>query len=557
MKKEAGSLKNSFVLLAGILLVLILGYNVSSTALVPSFQVTQTGDSGAMAMDSNGNIYFSYYNSSGKNLNLCSNNQVNESGDVVWGCPALDSGGDVGKYSSTAVDSNDKVHVSYYGVTLSDLKFCNVDDINAATNGWSCSIWDSGGANADVGRYSSLAANSTNVSVLYYRTSDKAFRFCNDAGSSASRDCSYDYLVAKPSTRASLAFNNDIPHIVLISNSTGKLTHCIPDSTDTTPPTAWSCDVVDSTSGNYNASVGASLTFDSSDKMHIVSEKTVGTSKKLMYCNDFGESWNCINVSNGATADPSFNPSLAVDSENNVHIVFRKSGGLNYCFDDVTGTEKVTCSLLDNSLEPLVGGSAIAVSDNESSAHIIHLLARNPSTSTAYYINFSAGTVITPAPPGTTPPSTTPPSNAPPSGTDTNIYYTNGKVGIAKTNPQYTLDVNGDVGAADFLYTSDLRLKENIAPLFGSLGKILQLKGVSFDWKSNGEKNIGFIAQDVEKIIPELVSTGADGFKSVKYGNIVAILTEAIKEQQLQIEKQQKEINELKDEFERLKNERR
>ena len=77
---------------------------------------------------------------------------------------------------------------------------------------------------------------------------------------------------------------------------------------------------------------------------------------------------------------------------------------------------------------------------------------------------------------------------------------------------------------------SDENLKTNIKTLDNALKKVLKLRGVEFDYIKNGVHNIGFIAQEVEKIIPELVL--GDDPKSVAYGNITAMLVEAIKEQQ-------------------------
>ena len=130
--------------------------------------------------------------------------------------------------------------------------------------------------------------------------------------------------------------------------------------------------------------------------------------------------------------------------------------------------------------------------------------------------------------------------------------YFAGNVGIGKTNPAQKLDVTGNgifsgsVTANSFLYSSDKSLKTNIQPLQDSLSKVQQLQGVSFDWKLTGDKSIGLIAQDVEKVFPELVS-GAEGSKAVAYGNIVAVLVEAIKEQQKQIEELKTQIQELKE----------
>ena len=109
---------------------------------------------------------------------------------------------------------------------------------------------------------------------------------------------------------------------------------------------------------------------------------------------------------------------------------------------------------------------------------------------------------------------------------------TNVGVGIA---PTYKFQVNGDSAATAFVYSSDRSLKKNILPLNDPLAKILQLRGVSFTWRQNNKASIGLIAQEVEKVFPELV-TGKEGAKGVQYGNLVAPLIEAVREQQAQIE---------------------
>ena len=116
-------------------------------------------------------------------------------------------------------------------------------------------------------------------------------------------------------------------------------------------------------------------------------------------------------------------------------------------------------------------------------------------------------------------------------------------------DPSNTSNLN-IIQASIFYYSSDRNLKENILPLNNSLDKILQLQGVSFYWKDKNKgsnQNIGLIAQDVEKVYPELVGTNpATGMKSVEYGNLVAPLIEAIKEQENKIKTLQAEINNLK-----------
>jgi len=83
--------------------------------------------------------------------------------------------------------------------------------------------------------------------------------------------------------------------------------------------------------------------------------------------------------------------------------------------------------------------------------------------------------------------------------------------------------------------TSDARLKENIQKLLNAMDKVNSLEGVSYNLKESGEASIGLIAQEVEKILPEVVRTDEEGYKSIAYGNIVALLIEAIKEQDQRI----------------------
>ena len=93
------------------------------------------------------------------------------------------------------------------------------------------------------------------------------------------------------------------------------------------------------------------------------------------------------------------------------------------------------------------------------------------------------------------------------------------------------LTASGDVNT-----NSDIKLKTNIKTLTNSLDKVLQMRGVEFDRIDiEGKHQIGFIAQELEEIYPELVSEN-QGTKSVAYGNITAILVEALKELKERVE---------------------
>jgi hypothetical protein len=126
---------------------------------------------------------------------------------------------------------------------------------------------------------------------------------------------------------------------------------------------------------------------------------------------------------------------------------------------------------------------------------------------------------------------------------DNNIFVdiTNDRVGVGKTNPATKLDVNGVITCTDLNSTSDINLKTNISPINDPLEKILQLNGVQFNWISSNEPSIGVIAQEIEKIFPELVRD-IEIHKTVNYNGLIGVLIEAIKTQQKQINQLKKQI---------------
>jgi len=120
----------------------------------------------------------------------------------------------------------------------------------------------------------------------------------------------------------------------------------------------------------------------------------------------------------------------------------------------------------------------------------------------------------------------------------------------------YKTDATGfiDVQCRTLYQYSDMNAKENITPLVddkspdagSNIAKIGQLKGVNYTWKDDKEKKmqVGFLAQDVENVIPEAVITNdSTKIKSMSYTAIIPYLVEAIKEQQAQIEALKKLVN--------------
>ena len=123
--------------------------------------------------------------------------------------------------------------------------------------------------------------------------------------------------------------------------------------------------------------------------------------------------------------------------------------------------------------------------------------------------------------------------------TDFNSIYQNTNVSSDKT-AYFNKVISENIECNNFTGLSDERLKKNIVNLKNVGGDLHKLRTVGFDWKSTNEADIGFIAQDVEKIFPSLVKTNKDGFKSVKYINFVPILVQGYIEQADEIRKLKK-----------------
>jgi hypothetical protein len=145
----------------------------------------------------------------------------------------------------------------------------------------------------------------------------------------------------------------------------------------------------------------------------------------------------------------------------------------------------------------------------------------------------------------------------------TNIFVAapNGNIGIGLNDPQYRLHVRGYAYSTGSWGSSDKRWKTNLSPLNNSLNKITLLNGYSFNWDTANypemnfptEPQIGLIAQEVEKIFPKLVHTDDEGYKSVAYDKLTAVLVEALKELNNKNETLSSEIEALKNEIEILK----
>ena len=134
-----------------------------------------------------------------------------------------------------------------------------------------------------------------------------------------------------------------------------------------------------------------------------------------------------------------------------------------------------------------------------------------------------------------------------------------GNVGIGTTTPTARLHVVGDLtitgttrkpGGGTWTNSSDAQLKKNVKPLEAALDKLLQLRGVRFEWRNPKKMGnltgpqLGLIAQDVEKVFPEWVSTGPDGYKELTIRGFEALTIEALRELKTEIESLHQKVEE-------------
>ena len=102
----------------------------------------------------------------------------------------------------------------------------------------------------------------------------------------------------------------------------------------------------------------------------------------------------------------------------------------------------------------------------------------------------------------------------------------------------------GDVVA---YYSSDERLKDNVKPIENALEKLQKIRGVEFDWNDKQDvyegHDTGVIAQEVQKVLPEVVTEREDGYLAVKYEKMIGLLVESIKDLKAEVDELKTQLN--------------
>jgi hypothetical protein len=143
------------------------------------------------------------------------------------------------------------------------------------------------------------------------------------------------------------------------------------------------------------------------------------------------------------------------------------------------------------------------------------------------------------------------------------VFAAPGYLGIGTTSPGQALYVVGTAGGNNqWSVTSDSRLKKNVREITGALGLVERIRGVRYDWRTPGERQIGkalnlpvgqpqvgFVAQELKTVMPEAVNVPQNPSEqpySIKEGDLVPVLVEAVKEQQAEIEQLRAELAAMK-----------
>ena len=146
-------------------------------------------------------------------------------------------------------------------------------------------------------------------------------------------------------------------------------------------------------------------------------------------------------------------------------------------------------------------------------------------------------------------------------GTNANLVIEpNGNVGIGNANPSQRLSVNGNICATGLIGAcSDIRYKTNFLPVANALTAVMQLHPIYYNWNKEfsdkgfaNERQIGFSAQEVEKLYPEMVQTDKEGYKAIDYSRMTPVLVQAVKEQQVEIKDLKKQNETLLKRIERM-----
>jgi len=251
----------------------------------------------SLAVDSNNKIHISYLDDTNVDLKYA----TNASGS--WIIETIDSVGTVGRWGSIAVDSNNKVHISYFDSTKLDLKYAT-----NASGSWVISTLDSAG---DVGERSSIAVDSNNkVHISYYDFTNGTLKYATNVSGS--------WVISTLDSAGDVGWQSDV-----VVDSGNKIHISYRDSTNadlkyaTNATGSWVISTIDS-AGDVGDE--PSIAIDTSNKVHISYEDNTNT--RLKYATNVSGSWQIFVVDDPIGRRVGSYTSIGVDSQEKVHISY-------------------------------------------------------------------------------------------------------------------------------------------------------------------------------------------------------------------------------------------
>jgi len=275
------------------------------------------GQYSSLAIDSNDKLHVTYFDIFNGNLMCATYNTVG------WGAgKEVDSSGYVGRYSSLAIDSNDKLHVTYFDATNGNLMYATYDTTTASS--WIRTTVDSSGS--FVGQFSSLAIDSNDkLHVTYYDGINENLKY-----STYDTTVGWMLIHSNPHTTggrySSLAIDsNDKLHVTYYGPYNGDLMYGTYDTT----ASSWNPITVDSAlttgPGEYS-----SLAIDSTDKLHVTYFDATNGHLKYATYDDNSSSWIPITVDSALDAIVGEYSSLAIDSKDNLYVTYYDAANVTF-----------------------------------------------------------------------------------------------------------------------------------------------------------------------------------------------------------------------------------